>query len=282
MGLTTVTTQASTVRDLPDALRDGGQFAAKLAGRRPAVFLDYDGVLTPIVDRPEDAIMSKGMREVVRALAQRCSVCVVSGRDRPVVQQLMGIDSLVVAGSHGFDIWSPQEGTIAHQAATGFDDLISEVRDRLRAEVESIPGVVVEPKRASVAVHHRLADPEHRTKVTAAVDELLDEYSGQLKLTRGKMVYELQPKIDWHKGKAVLHLLLTLDLDTDDVVPLYLGDDITDEDAFRALAGRGVGIVVGHPDDPEVANRPTAADFVLESTVEVEQFLKTLAPLSQD
>lgn len=272
-----MTTQESTVRDLPDALHDGEQFAAKLAGRRPAVFLDYDGVLTPIVDRPEDAVMSDSMRAVVRALAKRCSVCVVSGRDRPVVQQLMGVDNLVVAGSHGFDIWSPQEGAIAHDAATGFEDLISEVTDRLRADVGSISGVAVEPKRASVAVHYRLADPEDRAEVTATVDELLDEYSGRLKITQGKMVYELQPKIDWHKGKAVLHLLRTLDLDTDDVVPLYLGDDITDEDAFRALAGRGVGIIVGHPEDPEVANRPTTADFVLASTVEVEQFLNTLA-----
>lgn len=109
------------------------------------------------------------------------------------------------------------------------------------------------------------------------VDELLDEYSERLKVTPGKMVYELQPKIDWHKGKAVLHLLQTLDLHADDVVPLYLGDDITDEDAFRALAARGVGIIVGRPDDPEVANRPTAADFVLESTAQVELFLNTLA-----
>jgi trehalose 6-phosphate phosphatase len=277
-----MTTQASTVRELPDALRDGEEFGARLAGRRPAMFLDYDGVLTPIVDRPEDAVMSDDMREAVQALAQHCVVCVVSGRDRPVVQQLMGIDTLVVAGSHGFDIWTPQEGIITHDAASGFEGLISETTDRLRADVRSIPGVVVEPKRASVAVHYRLADPEHRTKVTALVNELLEESPGRLKVTPGKMVYELQPKIDWHKGKAVLHLLKTLDLDTDDVVPLYLGDDITDEDAFRVLTGRGVGIIVGNPDDPEVANRTTAADFVLQSTVEVEQFLNTLADLIRD
>ncbi len=279
--LATVTTQTSTVRELPDALRDGEQLSAQLAGRRPAVFLDYDGVVTPIVERPDDAVMSDGMREVVQALAQRCPVCVVSGRDRLVVQQLMGVDNLVVAGSHGFDIWSPQEGTIVHDAATGFEDLISEVTDRLHADVASISGAVIEPKRASVAVHYRLADPQHRTKVTAVVDELLEEYSGRLKVTPGKMVYEVQPEIDWHKGKAVLHLLQTLGLDADDVVPLYLGDDITDEDAFRALAGRGVGIIVGHPDDPEMANRQTAADFVLASTIEVEHFLNTLAPLIQ-
>lgn len=270
-----MTTQAS-VRELPDALRDGEQFRATLAGRRPAVFLDYDGVLTPIVDRPQDAVMSEDMREAVQALAQRCVVCVVSGRDRSVVQQLMGVDTLVVAGSHGFDIWSPQQGAITLDAATGFEHLISETTDRLRAEVESIPGAVVEPKRASVAVHYRLADPEHHAKVTGLVNKLLQE-SAELKVTPGKMVYELQPKIDWNKGKAVLHLLKMLDLDTDDVVPLYIGDDITDEDAFRALAGRGIGIIVGNPDDPEVANRATAADFVLQSTVEVKQLLNTLA-----
>lgn len=185
-----MTVHASTVRDLPDALHDEGLFFERLAGRRPAVFLDYDGVLTPIVDRPEDAVISKGMRTTVRALARRCPVCVVSGRDRQVVQELMGVDDLVVAGSHGFDIWSPSEGTIAHDAGSGYEDLIS---------------------------------------------------------------------------------------DATDVVPLYLGDDITDEDAFRALRGLGVGIIVGHAADPEVADRATAADFLLASTVEVEQFLSTLA-----
>ena len=76
--------------DLPHALRDGEQFAERLGGARPAVFLDYDGTLTPIVERPEDAVISASMREAVRALAARCTVCVVTGRDRRVVQQLTG------------------------------------------------------------------------------------------------------------------------------------------------------------------------------------------------
>lgn len=273
-----MTAPTSTVRDLPNALHDDGRFAERMAGRRPAVFLDYDGVLTPIVDRPEDALISDSMRETVHALAKRCPVCVVSGRDRLVVQELMGVDDLVVAGSHGFDIWSPTEGTIQHDAASGFEDVVAEATDRLRAEVDSIPGVVVEPKKASVAVHFRLVDPAQRKRISDTVDVMLAEQPDRLKVTPGKMVYELQPKIDWNKGRAVLYLLQTLGLDTDDVVPIYLGDDITDEDAFRALAGgRGIGIIVGHADDPEVADRATAADFVLSSPAEVEQLLSTLA-----
>jgi trehalose 6-phosphate phosphatase len=248
-----------------------------MAGRRPTVFLDYDGTLTPIVDRPEDALISASMRDAVQGLAKRCTVCVVSGRDRPVVQELMGVDDLVVAGSHGFDIWSPEGGEIEHDAAAGSEELLEHVTARLHDELDSVEGALVEPKKASVAAHYRLVNDEHRGKVEAVVDQLLADHPEELKVTPGKMVFELQPKLDWDKGKAVLYLLEALDLDGDDIVPFYLGDDITDEHAFEALTGKGIGVFVGRADDPEVGGRTTAADFVLDSTEEVEQFLDRLA-----
>ncbi len=114
--------EETSVRDLPRALGNES-LTRRLAECRPAVFLDYDGVLTPIVPRPEDAVISDGMRTVVRELASRCPVCVVTGRDRAVVQQLMGIDDLVVAGSHGFDIWTPQRGSVSDDRVARFADL---------------------------------------------------------------------------------------------------------------------------------------------------------------
>jgi trehalose 6-phosphate phosphatase len=267
----------ASIADLPHALADHERLRERLAGRQPAVFLDYDGTLTPIVDRPENAVISEGMREAVRGLAGRCTVCVVSGRDRPVVQSLMRVDDLVVAGSHGFDIWSPEGGAIEHQAAAGSEELLERVTSRLRDELDPIEGALIEPKKASVAVHYRLVSEEERPAVEAVVERLLAEYAEELKVTPGKMVYELQPKLDWDKGKAVLYLLGALDLDRDDVVPFYIGDDITDEHAFEALSGRGIGVFVGRADDPEVGGRTTAADFVLDSTEEVERFLDTLA-----
>lgn len=264
--------------DLPHALRDGEQFAERLGGARPAVFTDYDGVLTPIVDRPEDALISASMREVLRELASRCPVCVVSGRDRAVVQQLMGLDDLVVAGSHGFDIWSPEAGTLEHEAGSAQEGLIENVTAELDQAVGGVPGVAIEPKKISVAAHYRLvADEGDRAKVREAVQQLLAERPDDLKMTPGKMVYELQPKLDWDKGRAVLYLIDALGLDGDDVIPLYLGDDITDEDAFQALKGRGIGIYVGSQTDPERDGRSTAADFVLDSVAEVERFLDGLA-----
>lgn len=266
------------IENLPHALENAGGLDRRLGGgKRPAVFLDYDGTLTPIVDRPEDAIISESMREAVERLARRCTVCVVSGRDRTVVQELMGLDDLIVAGSHGFDIWSPDEGTIQHDAGGGFDNLVDEVKTRLEEEIGPFQGASVEPKKTSVAVHYRLVSEEERPKIKQIVGNLLAERSEDLKVTPGKMVYEIQPKIEWDKGKAVLYLLEALDLDRDDVVPVYVGDDVTDEDAFEALAGRGLGIFVGHADAPEVAGRTTSADYVLHTTEEVERFLDTLA-----
>ena len=267
--------------DLPFAVADGDGVAAELAGRlaraRPAVFLDYDGVLTPIVDRPADAVMGEDMRATVRALAARCPVCVVSGRDRATIYELMGFDDLIVAGSHGFDIHDPATGTITHDASTGFEDLVADVTERVEAGAADIEGTLVEPKHASVALHYRAVDPAEHARVQDLVDAVLAEHPDRLKVTPGKFVHEIQPKIDWNKGRAVAHLLEVLDLTGDDVLPLYLGDDVTDEDAFRALAerGNGVGILVVDPAD--AADRDTDATAVLATVDDVGRFLDGLA-----
>ena len=265
------------IGDLPHAIAHNDDLQARLAGKRPAVFLDYDGTLTPIVERPEDALISPEMRESVRQLATRCPTCVVSGRDRPVVQELMGLDNLIVAGSHGFDIWSPQGGDLQKDMGADFQGLLANVKDQLHAVMDAIDGAQVEPKKASVAAHYRRVAEGERHKVKDIVDHILAAHPDELKVTPGKMVFEIQPKIDWHKGKAVLYLLEALNLDGDDVMPMYFGDDHTDENAFEALAGRGIGIFVGRADDPETTNRTTYADFIVHTMDEVAQLLDSLA-----
>src|SRR5260370_28619824 len=218
------------------------------------------------------------MREAVRRLAERVPVVGVSGRDRKVVQKLMGLDNLIVAGDHGLDSWSAAGGSIRREEGTSLEGLVSEVEAKIRTELVNISGALVEPKKSSVAVHFRLVPEDQRPRVKEIVDAILSEHA-ELKVTPGKMVFEIQPKLDWNKGKAVLYLLKTLGLDRDDVVPVYLGDDITDEDAFLALAGRGISIFVGSADDPEAAGPTTAADYVLNTIGEVEEVLNRLAAL---
>ena len=261
--------------DLPSALQARDEIAARLEGKRPVVFLDYDGTLTPIVERPELAVLAPRIREIVRALAQRCTVAVVSGRDRPDVEKLVGVAGLVFAGSHGFDIASPDGGSIQNEIGADFGDLIRKVTARAQEQLASIEGSLVEPKRSSVALHYRLVAEGEVPRVKAVVDAILADHA-DLRVTPGKKVWEIQPRIDWNKGKAVLWLLEALDVDQPDVVPFYFGDDATDEDAFQALKGRGIGVYVGHPDDVE-ALRETVADYALRTPDEVGAFLDGLA-----
>src|SRR5579884_4348460 len=138
---------ARQIGDLPHALDEGKALARRFAGKQPAVFLDYDGTLTPIRDRPEEAVISDDMRKAVRMLAERVPVVVVSGRDRQVLQELMGLDNLIVAGDHGFDIWSPTAGSIQREQGASFEGLLREVEATLRAALATIPGSLVEPKK---------------------------------------------------------------------------------------------------------------------------------------
>lgn len=264
------------ISDLPAALERLDDLNARLAGRTPAVFLDYDGTLTPIVERPDLAVLSDSMRRIVSALAERCPVAVVSGRDRPDVEKLVGIDNLIFAGSHGFDIKVPGGKAIAREEGAEFAEVLDSVEARLHSELDDIEGSLIEPKKSSVAVHYRLVAADEQAKIKAAVDAILADHD-TLRVTPGKMVYEIQPKLDWNKGKAVLWLLEALELDRPEVLPLYFGDDITDEDAFAALAGRGLGIYVAGTTDEAREDRPTAADFKVADPEEAGRLLDSLA-----
>lgn len=265
------------ISDLPSALQSGDELGRRLAGRRIAVFLDYDGTLTPIVERPELAVLSESMRGKLSDLAERCPVAIVSGRDLVDVRGLVGLNNLIYAGSHGFDIAGPNGQEIHCDKGEGFHDLITQIEDRLHRELDPVEGSLIEHKKSSVAVHYRLVGASDRALVKAAVDRILEDHE-ELRVTPGKMVYEIQPRLDWDKGKAVLWLLEVLGLDGDDVAPVYLGDDVTDEDAFEALAGRGIGVFVGDPSDPEVEHR-TSADYIVKDPDEAGLFLQSLAGL---
>lgn len=259
----------STTAELPSALECFDELAGRLAGRLPAVFLDYDGTLTPIVDRPELATISAAMRQAVRDLARHCLVAIVSGRDRKDVADLAGIEEVYYAGSHGFDISGPQGAAMQLQQGTDYLPALDRAEQALQERLAPIEGGQVERKKFAIAIHYRRVPAAQHQEIESVVDAVLADSQG-LRKTGGKMIFELRPDIDWDKGKALTWLLRKLGLDRDEVLPIYLGDDLTDEDAFRELRARGIGILVR--DEP----RPTQARYALNDTAEVHQFLQTL------
>ena len=250
---------------------------AAIDGRRPAIFLDYDGTLTPIVARPELAILGSAARAAIQRLAQRLPVAVISGRDRQDVEQLVGIDNLVFAGSHGFDIRVPGRGQLKHEVGGEYGPVLERAEAELRRRVEPIAGALIEHKKLSVAAHYRQVAEHDLPAFFAAVDAV-ESSQPDLKRMRGKKVFEFEPKLDWDKGKAVRWLLRALDLEGPEVVPLFFGDDVTDEDAFVELQGDGLGVVVATPDDDP--DRMTAAGFRVDEPAEVLAVLERLCEAS--
>ena len=256
-------------KSLPSALESLGDIEKAVRGKEAVVFLDYDGTLTPIVESPDLAVLSPDMRRTVKTLADVCTVGVISGRDLEDVRNMVGIDGIVYAGSHGFDIEGSKSRRAELQQGKDFLPALEEAEKQLRDILRPVEGALVERKKFSIAVHYRKVRQEEVPQVEDGVDRVLEKSPG-LRKSFGKKVFELQPEIDWNKGKALFWVLDALDLDGPDVLPFYIGDDTTDEDAFRAIEDRGIGIVVMN------RPRPTRARYALRDPDAVGRFLEAL------
>ena len=232
-----------------------------------AIFLDYDGTLTPIVSHPEKAFLSDSTRKTLRTLAMQAPVAILSGRELEDVRKRVAIDGIVYAGSHGFDIAGPRG--LRRQEAIEFLPALDVAEKELRENLAGIADALIERKRFSIAAHYRKVNESDFPKLERVVSEVAEQHR-ELRRMEGKKVYELLPYTDWDKGKAVLWLLENLGLEHGRVRPIYVGDDRTDEDAFRVLRQCGTGILVSEQ------ARPTAASYSLKDPLEVERFLREL------
>lgn len=269
-------TVGTPMAGLPSALADNAGLQSDPGqSRQLAVFLDYDGTLTPIVEHPDMAVLAPETRAALENLAAVTTVAIVSGRDVVDVMDKVGVSGLYYAGSHGFDIRSPSGEPVGDEEMARFDTFLSsldQAEAELRRELVDVPGSNVERKRFAIAVHYRQVPEEYHDTVAATVDRIAPGYP-TLRVAGGKMIWEFRPDIEWDKGKALEWLLKEMNLDHQGVIPLYIGDDVTDEDAFRVLRNRGVSIVVGREE------RTSAAGYALDDTDEVRIFLDKLRVL---
>ncbi|KUI20191.1 haloacid dehalogenase [Mycobacterium sp. GA-1285] len=252
---------------VPNALDTYGQMIGAIDGRRPFVCLDFDGTLSGIVNDPDAATLVDGAAEALSALAEQCPVAILSGRDLADVRARIGVPGLWYAGSHGFEMVGPDGTEYHNDAAADAVAPLQRAADSLREQLSSIAGAHVEHKRYAVAVHYRNAPDDRVTEIVAATRDYCARFG--LRVTTGRKVVELRPDIDWDKGSALKWVHDRLPHEARSVT-IYIGDDITDEDAFDALRAGGIGIAVRHDEDHD---RPTAASFTLENPDQVREFL---------
>lgn len=253
--------------NLPSALRDQG-LKTRISKSKLVVFLDYDGTLTPIVSDPALAKLSSKTRKVLERLASICPVIVLSGRDVEDVRRLVGLKNIIYAGSHGFDIVDGVGEELGHLNWNRFLPNLGVAEEKLRHQMKDVPGVIVERKKLAVAVHYRRVPNSKIPLLKQRFNRTASKFP-YLKKTKGKKVLELLPNIDWNKGTALMSLIKTLGLRAK-YLPVFIGDDLTDEDAFRMIQEKGLGILVGK------ATGDTFANYCLRDYSEVRSFLELI------
>jgi len=238
------------------------------------LFLDYDGTLVPICREPSLAKLPLEEKKILRALSRKSwlSVGIISGRSLKEVRKLVGIKGLFYVGNHGFEILF--RGRVwVHPELKGFESKLKRVTSELKRYTKGINGILVEGKGVTVSVHYRNLTGKSPGSVFEIISKVLEElYPRIFTITRGKKVYEVRPHINWDKGKAVVKISQLLGLIKIKPLKIYIGDDQTDEDAFRVLEDDDISIRVGY-------RKGSKALYFCKGSGEILQFIKELALL---
>ena len=261
----------------PNALHHLSEVMDVLALSPAGLITDIDGTISPTAPTPEEASVSHVCRAALDALCSRLAlVAAVSGRDAAKAREMIGLDGIVYVGNHGLERW--QDGGIrTAEEAVQYAPVLREVVEVLRRGLD-VPGLIVEDKGATASVHYRLSpNPSDARNVVLRFLAGATEV-GSLRITEGKQVVEVRPPVDINKGTSLERLAAEAGLKG----VIYIGDDVTDVDAFRALRGlvsrgacRGLALgVLGSETPPEVAQE---SDMVLSGVPEVEELLQRVA-----
>jgi trehalose 6-phosphate phosphatase len=236
-----------------------------------ALFLDYDGTLVDLQPIPAAALLEPGKKRVLAGLARKAPLAFVSGRARAELTALIGVEGAGYIGNHGLEMRWPG-GEWLHRRAQAARPELALALDRLREKTWLIPGVLLENKGLSASVHYRCTPVWRRQALKRLVQREIARHAGSLRLVPGKMVWEFRPQVRWDKGLAVKRYAALTGIRR--TIPrLFIGDDQTDEDAFRALRPMDIGIVVG-------SRKRSAAEFRRRDVQAVWRLLDSLNRLA--
>ena len=241
------------------------------------LLLDYDGTLSPIAENPGKAAMPRGTKSLLQDLSRNpyCKLGIISGRSLQNLKKVIGVAGIIYAGNHGLEIESPKiefESQVSARAKSTMRNIAADIKKRL----SGIKGVLIEDKGMTLSVHYRLVGKKDMPALEKIFLETTSPYTDRERVVvnSGKKVFEIKPPVNWDKGKVALWLFARQQFISGlkDVLPVYIGDDSTDEDAFKALKRKGLTVFVGLPGNSK-------ADYYLKDTREVAKFLRLIPDL---
>lgn len=251
-----------------------GAVKGKLKDKYLFIFLDFDGTLAPIAQTPKEAALSERARGILKALSgdPRLSIAFISGRGLEDIKNKIALKDIIYAGNHGLEIEGPKI-KFRPLVPGRYRAVIERIKNDLEQRLALFKGVFVEDKGLILSLHYRLADKIKIPQIKTIFHETIISYlvKGRIKIKPGKMVLEVGPPTEWDKGKVVLWLLARqqFGLEKKEILPIYIGDDLSDEDAFKALRKKGLTIFVG-------SRRDYSARYYLKDSQQVVEFLNRI------
>lgn len=236
------------------------------------IFLDYDGTLTPIRQTPSAAILSPETENILQKLVQLrgVQVAIVTGRSMEDIRRLVRVENIGFAANHGFHIYNNGTEWI-HPQALSLIQVLSRLHLILRNTLIGFPKAYIENKQFTLSIHYRNVAPKYIRSLKSLVTKTVYSFNPTLRITPGKKVLEVRPQITWGKGDAVLDMLHSSKT-RQRRIPLFIGDDATDEDVFRALRLKGITIRVGK-------SVSTNAQYYIKDVEDVKHLLQSIISL---
>jgi alpha,alpha-trehalose-phosphate synthase [UDP-forming]/trehalose-phosphatase len=225
------------------------------------LFLDYDGTLSPIVELPDKAIISRETLSLIKRLKKHMPIAVISGRSMMDIRERISVKGIIYAGNHGAEIWDGKK-TVINQQSLSNNHLLSEFLYKLKKELSHIYGVLIEDKGITASIHFRRMKTKNIPEFFDIFSKISENYKNSFRITPGKKVFEIRPIDAWNKGEAVEWIMENMGSRK---VPIYLGDDTTDEDAYKVISGKGISICIGGSSETEyyLKNQEEVKDFLL-------------------
>jgi trehalose-phosphatase len=245
---------------------------ARAAGRHLLLLCDFDGTLSEFDGDPEAVWLPPARRVLLDRIgaSPAATLAIVSGRRLEDVRRRTQLGAgTYYAGMHGMEIEGPGD-RYQHPAVHLTETLLHDLAGPIAADLSGVDGAFLEDKGHALVVHFRAASIEDAVRTQDALIRHARPHldSGVLRTMRGSSMLEVLPNIDWNKGSAVEWIRERVVRRHGDAWPLYIGDDVTDEDGFRAVSGTGLSV--------SASSRARGADFAVEGPEEVDALLRAV------
>jgi len=242
---------------------------------RLAIFLDYDGTLTPIKKHPALAILAFDMRNIIYKLSRlsKLKVAIVTGRSLSEIRQLVPLKDIIFAANHGYHITQKGKEWI-HPDAERFLGIIHSLCAELRKKLSQFQNIYIENKKFTISIHYRNVLAQQTSQVKKIALNTIKNRYPSLYIVTGKKVIEVRPSTSWGKGCALQKIIQSFPK-AHKFFPIFIGDDTTDEDGFRIVRPQGITIRVGR-------KKKTNAEYRVKNVKEVERILKSIYEIREN